>query len=154
MLAHPEGGWYKETYRAKGVIPKASLPGFRGDRSYSTAIYFLLTNENFSAFHRIKSDEMWHFYDGDGLVIHEIQPTGMYVQHQLGLNIHEVQEPQLVVKGGSWFASEVVKGGSWCFVGCTVAPGFCFEDFEMATRMPLCEQFPEHEPLIARLTRS
>lgn len=153
MLQHPEGGWYKETYRAKGVIPQAVLQGFDGDRNYSTGIYFLLTKENFSAFHRIKSDEMWHFYDGDGLTVHEIQANGFYINHQLGLDLEGVEEPQLVVKGKSWFASEVKEEGSWCLVGCTVAPGFDFRDFELADRAPLVEKFPAHKELILRLTR-
>ena len=83
MLKHPEGGWYKETYRARGVISSEELPKHGGARNYSTGIYFLLTEENFSAFHRIKSDEMWHFYDGDGLTIHEIQQNGNYINHSL-----------------------------------------------------------------------
>lgn len=154
MLKHPEGGWYKETYRAKGVIPHAALEEHDGDRNYSTGIYFLLTKENFSAFHRIKSDEMWHFYDGDGLTIHEIQTDGSYVNHQLGLDLEGVEEPQLVVKGNSWFASEVSEGGSWCLVGCTVAPGFDFKDFEMAQRITLMKNYPTLEKVILRLTRT
>ncbi|MCF8459560.1 MAG: cupin domain-containing protein [Flavobacteriales bacterium] len=154
MLKHPEGGWYKETYRSTGVIPEAELKGIDGPRSYSTGIYFLLTKENFSAFHRINSDEMWHFYDGDGLTIHEIQPNGRYQKHQLGLDLEGVEEPQLVVKGRSWFASEVTEGGSWCLVGCTVSPGFDFRDFEMAARLPLSEEYSDQTELISRLTRS
>ena len=154
MLKHPEGGWYKETYRAKGIIPHAALHEHDGDRNYSTAIYFLLTQENFSAFHRIKSDEMWHFYDGDGLTIHEIQRDGSYLNHQLGLDLEGEEEPQLVVKGNSWFASEVTENGRWCLVGCTVAPGFDFEDFEMAGRLSLSKEYPNHIGLISRLTRT
>ena len=154
MLKHPEGGWYKETYRARGVISAEELPKHGGARNYSTGIYFLLTEENFSAFHRIKSDEMWHFYDGDGLTVHEIRINGSYIKHELGLDIEGVEEPQLVVKAKSWFASEVKEGGSWCLVGCTVAPGFEFDDFEMPTRGALLEQYKEHSELITRLTRT
>lgn len=154
MLKHPEGGWYKETYRAKGIISGSELEGFGGDRSYSTAIYFLLTNGNPSVFHRIKADEAWHFYDGDGILIHELDEAGRYTEHRLGLNLEEGEEPQLVIKGKSWFASEVVKENGWCLVGCTVAPGFDFEDFEMAERRILIEQYPEHSELISRLTNS
>ena len=153
MLKHPEGGWYKETYRASGSIPASELKDVGGDRNYSTAIYFLLTADNFSAFHRIKSDEMWHFYDGDGLTIHEINESGSYTKHQLGLDLEGVEEPQLVVKGKSWFASEIKEGGAWCLVGCTVSPGFDFEDFEMPRRSVLVEQYPEQTDLITRLTR-
>ncbi|MFT4544540.1 MAG: putative cupin superfamily sugar epimerase [Bacteroidia bacterium] len=154
MLRHPEGGWYKETYRAKGSIPSSELENIDGDRNYSTAIYFLLTEDNFSAFHRIKSDEMWHFYDGDGLSIHEISETGSYIKHQLGLDLEGIEEPQLVVKCNSWFATEVKEGGSWCLVGCTVSPGFDFEDFEMPRRKLLLEQYPDHSDVITKLTRA
>lgn len=153
MLKHPEGGWYKETYRSVGMIPKSELDGFQGDRNYSTAIYFLLTKENFSGFHRIKSDEMWHFYDGDGLTVHEIRLDGIYLKHHLGLDLNGVEEPQLVVRGNSWFASEVTDGGSWCLVGCTVAPGFDFRDFELASRNELEKEFPSHQAIIKRLCR-
>ena len=154
MLKHPEGGWYKETYRSNGVISAEELPKHGGVRNYSTGIYFLLTEENFSAFHRIKSDEMWHFYDGDGLTIHEIQENGNYINHSLGLDLNGVEEPQLVVKGGSWFASQVADEGSWCLVGCTVAPGFDFEDFEMPTRAELIELYPEMKAVITIFTRT
>ena len=154
MLKHPEGGWYKETYRSKGVIAGEHLDEYEGDRNYSTAIYFLLTSDNFSAFHRIKSDEMWHFYDGDGLTVHEIQTNGTYVKHELGLDIEGVEEPQLVIQANSWFASEVKEGGSWCLVGCTVAPGFDFKDFEMPDRATLLNGYPEFAPLLTRLTRT
>jgi predicted cupin superfamily sugar epimerase len=96
LQPHPEGGWYKETYRSKGSIPENALAEFNGERSYSTGIYFLLTKENFSAFHRIKSEEMWHFYDGDGLIVHEITTDGNYIKHQLGLYIQNGGQPQLV----------------------------------------------------------
>lgn len=152
MQPHPEGGWYKETYRSDGVIERPI--GFSGDRSYSTGIYFLLTKENFSAFHRIRSDEMWHFYDGDGLIIHELKTNGNYTKHQLGLNIEEGQQPQLVICTNSWFASEVIEDGSWCLVGCTVSPGFDFQDFELAQSQLLSSEYPGHAELIDRLSRS
>jgi predicted cupin superfamily sugar epimerase len=154
MQPHPEGGWYKETYRSSNSIPESALNGFQGHRSYSTGIYFLLTKENFSAFHRIKSDEMWHFYDGDGLVIHEVTEKGTYIEHKLGLNIEEGEQPQLVIQANSWFASEVKPSGEWCLVGCTVSPGFDFQDFELAERKSLVKEFPDHDELITRLTRT
>lgn len=153
MQPHPEGGWYKETYRSEGAIPSSVLAGFDGDRSYATGIYFLLTKENFSAFHRIKSDEMWHFYDGDGLTVHEIKPDNEYVEHKLGLELENGEKPQLVIKAKSWFASEVKQGGSWCLVGCTVSPGFHFQDFELAERDELISEYPDHSTIITRLTR-
>lgn len=153
MQPHPEGGWYKETYRSEGAIPSSVLNGFDGGRSFATGIYFLLTSENFSAFHRIKSDEMWHFYDGDGLTIHEVSPSGEYVNHKLGLDLEKGEQPQVVVSANSWFASEVKQGGRWCLVGCTVSPGFDFEDFELAERDKLISEYPDHSTIITRLTR-
>lgn len=154
LQPHPEGGWYKETYRSDGSIPSSELQDFDGDRSFATGIYFLLTRENFSAFHRIKSDEMWHFYDGDGLVVHEIQPDGHYIEHKLGLDLENGEQPQLAIAANSWFASEVKQVGSWCLVGCTVSPGFDFRDFELAERESLLSELPNHEQLISRLTRT
>ena len=154
MQPHPEGGWYKETYRSQGSIPSSLIGEFDGDRSFSTGIYFLLTKANFSAFHRIKSDEMWHFYDGDGLIVHEINPNGDYIKHQLGLDLENGERPQLVISANSWFASEVKTGGNWCLVGCTVSPGFDFQDFELAEGSELVAHFPKHGQLIDRLTRS
>jgi hypothetical protein len=153
LQPHPEGGWFKETYRSVGSIPSEVIGGSEGDRNFSTGIYFLLTKENFSAFHCIKSDEMWHFYDGDGLVVHELKPDGTYVCHKLGLDLARGEQPQLVIEAHSWFASEVRHGGHWCLVGCTVSPGFDFRDFEMAKNAVLLEQYPEHITLIERLTR-
>ncbi|MFM1876237.1 MAG: hypothetical protein RL266_1974 [Bacteroidota bacterium] len=154
MQPHPEGGWFKETYRSLASIPNGTMPDFEGERSLATGIYFLLTQDNFSAFHRIKSDEMWHFYVGDGLVIHEIKPDGSYEEHRLGLNLDKGERPQLVIAANSWFASEVANGGTWCLVGCTVSPGFDFQDFELADRERLKAMFPVHIDIIHRLTRS
>lgn len=153
MLPHPEGGWYKETYRSELSISKECLGVFDGDRSSATGIYFLLTKENFSAFHRIKSDEMWHFYAGDGLVIHEISNSGNYTEHKLGLELDNGEHPQLVIAANSWFASEVQPDGNWCLVGCTVSPGFDFRDFELAERKSLIQEYPSQKDLINRLTR-
>lgn len=153
MQPHPEGGWYKETYRSEGTISSAELKDFNGDRSFSTGIYFLLTADNFSAFHRIKSDEMWHFYEGDGLRIHEIATNGSYTEHRLGLDLENGERPQLTIAANSWFASEVAEGKSWCLVGCTVSPGFDFQDFEMAERSLLASEFPQHTQVINRLCR-
>lgn len=154
MTPHPEGGWYKETYRSDGTIPQQSLDGdFDGPRNFSTGIYFLLTADVFSAFHRIRSDEMWHFYAGDGLVIHEIAPDGTYTSHRLGPDHSEGEVFQLVIPAGSWFASEVRAGGEYGLVGCTVAPGFDFRDFEMAKRDDLTSRFPQHSSVIGRLCR-
>lgn len=97
---------------------------------------------------------MWHFYDGDGLTVHEIQTDGYYIEHKLGLELENGEQPQLVVSANSWFASEVKQGGSWCLVGCTVSPGFDFQDFELAERDELISEYPDHSTIITRLTRS
>lgn len=150
---HPEGGFYRQTYKAEMVLPQAVLPGFSGDRAASTAIYFLLEGENFSAFHRLRSDEIWHFYAGGGLAVHVFAEDGGYSQRLLGRDVEAGEELQAVVKAGCWFASEVRDRRSWAVVGCTVAPGFEFEDFEMARREELARRYPQHRELIRRLTR-
>ncbi len=154
LLPHPEGGFYKEVYRSKKVIAKDALPdNFSGNRNYCTSIYFLLTSENFSAFHRIKQDEIWHFYGGSSLSVHVIDEDGNYAEHKVGMNFSAGEQPQLVVPAGCWFASSVAKKDSYAFVGCTVAPGFDFDDFELAARSELTEEYPQHSSIIHRLTR-
>ena len=152
LLPHPEGGYYKESYRSPGSIPGSCLPGFAGDRSFSTAIYFLLEQGDFSAFHRIKSDECWHFYEGGTLLIHVLQ-NGGYACNKLGKEISKGEVLQFVVPAGAWFASEPADGISFALVGCTVAPAFDFGDFEMAKKESLVQEFPEHTSLINRLCR-
>lgn len=153
LQPHPEGGFFKETYRSAGLIPSQSLPGFDGERSYSTAIYFLLEQGNFSAFHRIKSDECWHFYEGGSLLIHVIDNKGNYSCIRLGKKMDEGEVFQFVVPAGYWFASEPTAETEFVLVGCTVAPGFDFADFEMANEKNLSEEYPQHAPLIHRLCR-
>ena len=154
LQPHPEGGYYKETYRSAGSIAAASLPKeFGGDRSYSTAIYFLLQQGDFSGFHRIKSDECWHFYEGGSLLIHVLHQNGEYTCIRLGRNLHEGELFQYVVPAGAWFASEPAASSFFALVGCTVAPGFDFADFEMAKAENLLREFPEHVSIIRRLCR-
>jgi uncharacterized protein len=154
LKAHPEGGYFRQTYKADLVLAKASLPaGFTGDRAASTTIYFLLEGENFSAFHRLRSDEVWHFYAGDPLVVHVIEPEGDYSRIALGRDLEAGQVLQGVVRAGSWFASHMADWKSFAVVGCTVAPGFEFEDFEMGKREELEARYPQHGGLIQRLTR-
>jgi hypothetical protein len=154
LQPHPEGGFYKETYRSAGVIPAQCLSSaFSGDRSYATAIYFMLQQGDFSAFHRIKSDECWHFYEGGTLLIHVIDPRGHYQCVRLGKKITEGEAYQFIVPAGAWFASEPAPGSLFALVGCTVAPGFDFADFEMAKAAILAEEFPQHRLLIERLCR-
>lgn len=140
---HPEGGAFKETYRSPVSL---SIEGFEGSRSISTAIYFLIGGEDYSAFHRIKSDELWHFYQGSPLVIVEISPEGIISETELGSGLNF----QYAVKAGNWFAS--YSKGEVSLVGCTVSPGFDFSDFELAEYKHLAKQYPEHEEIIKKLT--
>ena len=152
---HPEGGWYRETYRAAEVLPAQGLPTrFGGDRVFSTAIYFLLGKGEFSALHRIKSDELWHFYSGTTLTIHVISPSGKYQQIKLGSGLDDGETFQAPVPAGFWFGAEVTGIGEYSLVGCTVAPGFDFDDFEMGKPDKLLADFPAHERIIKKLTRA
>jgi predicted cupin superfamily sugar epimerase len=153
MARHPEGGWFAESYRAAGTIPAGALPEqFTGPRSFCTAIHFLLEQGDFSGLHRLQSDEMWHFYTGDPLAVHVIAPDGGYRRILLGNSPERGECFQAVVPAGCWFGAE--PSGSYTLVGCTVAPGFDFADFEMAGRAGLTACHPQHAALIARLTRS
>lgn len=154
LKPHPEGGYFKETYRSDGEISKDQLgKAFTGKRNYSTCIYFLLTSENFSAFHKINQDEIWHFYDGAPIQLHIISKNGSYSKHSIGNDIKNGELPQYIVEAGDWFAAEVEDENSFTFLGCTVAPGFDFEDFELASQDQLMRQFPNHSEIIKRLTR-
>ncbi|MBK6826626.1 MAG: cupin domain-containing protein [Chitinophagaceae bacterium] len=154
LQPHPEGGWYAQSYRSTESIPAAALPErFTGDRLFSTAIYFLLEQGNFSAFHRIKSDECWHFYQGDPLEVFIIGTDRQLTIVTLGQDSSRGQLFQYVVPANCWFASRPAKESKFCFVGCTVAPGFDFADFELATAEMLCNLYPRHKSLIQELCR-
>lgn len=149
---HPEGGYYKRTYTAKTLLYKESLGGvFDGNRVISSAIYFLLTEGSFSAFHRIKSDELWHFYNGVALNIHVLHPNGNYELRKLGSSISNGESFQLTIEAGCWFASVPDEPDGFSFVGCTVSPGFDFVDFELAKYESLAEIYPDQAELISRL---
>lgn len=150
---HPEGGFFRETYRASEKIPHGSLPKrFKGDRSYSTAIYFLLPVGNFSALHRIPADESWHFYLGGPMTVVQISPEGKVEKIVLGQDILKGQKVQHVVPAGYWFGAYPNPGSEYSFVGCTVAPGFDFADFELGNRAELLKQFPQAKDAITQLT--
>jgi uncharacterized protein len=157
---HPEGGWYRLAYRADLLLPKQSLgEQFKGFRAASTAIYFLLERDDFSAFHRLQSDELWHHYAGDPVLIHVIDPDSNCSQIKLGSDPEAGQTFQAAVKAGCWFASHLEDAvhdkqeDAFALVGCTVAPGFDFEDFELAKRDELGQIYPQHKKLIDRFTR-
>ena len=150
---HPEGGYYRQTYKSELLIPRGSLPDHSGPRAASTAIYFLIEGKNFSAFHRLRSDEMWHFYAGSPLLVHVIDRVGSYSSFLLGNDPDAGQLFQAVVPAGHWFGSHVADWTSWTLVGCTVAPGFDFADFELARREQMVAEYPQHRQRIERLTR-
>ena len=155
LQPHPEGGYFRETYRSSGIINgERSEASFTGSRNYSTCIYFLLTSESFSAFHRIKQDEIWHFYEGSPIELHTISDDGKHDVVFIGSDLENGHTPQFVVPAGDWFAARVSGENSYALVGCTVAPGFDFDDFELARRDDLVSNYPEHEDTIKAFTRS
>ncbi len=126
LIPHPEGGFYKETYRSKEVTQTS-----RGERPVSTGIFYLLSKGQKSRLHRIKSDEMWHFYGGDSLVVFEKNDDGTTKETILGTNLSLGQKVQYTVAAGVWFGAYLPEGSEFAFVGCTVSPGFDFQDFEL-----------------------
>jgi predicted cupin superfamily sugar epimerase len=151
---HIEGGYYKENYRSQLSIPRTNLPdSFKGNRSASTSIYFLLEKNNFSALHRIAADELWHFYAGDCLLIYEFSKEGAMVMHRLGNNADKGETFQVIIRAGNWFGAILDNGGEYALTGCTVAPGFDFSDFELAQRSLLLDQYPRYAEIISLLTR-
>ncbi len=147
LLPHPEGGFYKETYRCG-----QSLQTPTGDRNVSTAIYYLLENKDKSHFHRIKSDELWFFHQGQPLEIVSIQ-EGKLKTILLGNNFNNGEVPQAIIPANCWFASHIQEGKGFALVSCTVAPGFDFTDFEMAKRENLIQRFPHLQEVIEKFTR-
>jgi hypothetical protein len=155
MQKHPEGGWFKECYRSEEMIKAAALPlRFREDHCFATAIYFLLEQEEFSAFHRINQDETWHHYAGAPVRLHLISPVGDYSTRIVGSDPQADIFPQYTVRAGWLFAAEVEGNGPYTLAGCTVAPGFLFSDFEMPGRAELLAAYPQHEAAVVRLSRS
>ena len=152
--AHPEGGFFKETYRCHQRMDVTVGGDVTSDqRSVSTGIYFLLEKNNFSAFHKIQSDEMWHFYAGQALEVLTLNAHGELGCTRLGSDLLGGEVHQHVVPANTWFASRVAVGGSFSLVGCTVAPGFDFADFCLADRAMLVAAFPQHSQTITELTR-
>jgi uncharacterized protein len=153
MQPHPEGGHFMESYRSYEQISGMHIPArYKGKRAFSTGIYFLVEKDNFSALHKLQSDEMWHFYTGNPLTVYSISPEGELTEMILGPDPEKGHVFQAVVPMGHWFGSRVNEG-DFALVGCTVAPGFDFSDFELAKRAELLKLFPEHEQLILSLTR-
>ena len=152
LTPHPEGGYYRETYKSdlcfNAMDENASFPG---RRSTGAAIYFLLEGRDISRMHRIKADELWHFYEGAPLTVHVIHPDGTLEEIRLGSDIARGETFQALVKAGCWFGASLAGDGH-ALVGCTTHPGFEFEDFEMAEQDDLLSKWPEHEAVIRKLT--
>ena len=154
LKPHPEGGYFREVYRSEGIIPQLSLPlRYNGGRSYSTAIYYLLESGDFSSLHRLDSDEQWFHLDGSVLTIHSFDADGKYRKHLIGKDIEQGESLYAVVSHGCWFGAAVGKPNSFALVGCIVAPGFDFEDFELAKRDELVSKYPQYKEIIQKLTR-
>ena len=154
LQPHPEGGFYKEVYRSEGTIEASCLPPpFDGQRNYCTAIYYLLQKGDFSAFHRIKSDELWHFYAGGTMLLHLLDAATGYQCLSLGNTPANGAPFQALMPAGVWFAAEPAAGTEFTLAGCTVSPGFDFRDFELANKENLALRFPEQRELIGRLCR-
>lgn len=153
MEAHPEGGYFKEIYRAPDIISSDCLADkYNTDRNYSTSIYFLLKGDQVSKFHRLTSDEIWHFYTGSSLTIHLLEADGKYEQLLVGQDFEKGYRFQQVVPADTWFGATVDDPDSFTLVGCTVAPGFDFQDFELADQADLLSQYPKYSDIIKKLT--
>jgi uncharacterized protein len=154
LIRHPEGGYYRETYRSiLRVNSNAESADFPNQRSFSTAIYYLLCDDDFSALHRIKSEEIWHFYRGSTVIVYTIDQQGVLTQNRLGHAIENGEYYQLVVKAGCWFGAMLREPNSYGLVGCTVSPGFDFRDFELANKDEMIKAYPNHRTVIERLIK-
>ncbi|PIR26356.1 MAG: hypothetical protein COX62_06605 [Deltaproteobacteria bacterium CG_4_10_14_0_2_um_filter_43_8] len=148
-----EGGFYRETYRAKSSIPVNVLPQHNGARTYSTCIYYLLTPSEFSALHRLPQDEIFHFYLGDPVNMIQIDDAGTLKEITLGHHLENGQSVQVLAPGNVWQGTRLNAGGKWALLGTTVAPGFEFADFEVLSRSELLRQFPQHKEKALPYTR-
>lgn len=145
LKSHPEGGFYAETYRSSESIPGK-------DRQLLTSIYFLITGNSVSRFHRIQSDECWYFHEGSPLLVHSILENGEHQITELGLDLTQNEVPFHVVPARTIFGSHLKNDTGYAFVSCAVAPGFDFADFELFTAQELTGFYPEHQSIIDKLT--
>ena len=149
LIKHPEGGYYKENYRSDIYFKNSQ----NNKRSLATSIYYLLEGNDFSSFHKIKSDEIWHFYYGSNIIVHVIGKNSNLSSIIIGNKIQSGNEKiQMVIEKDSWFAAEVDDKSLYSLVGCTVIPGFEFDDFELAKKEELVQKYPMYENIIRRLT--
>ncbi len=155
LAKHPEGGFFAPAFRASEQIGRDGLPDrFAGNRAIVSSIYYLLEKGQFSTFHRLKSVEIWNFFEGDPLTIYILDPHGALIEKRLGRNVDSGESFQVAIEPGSWFAAEHCGPGEFTLVGCVVAPGFEYEDMEIAGRAHLHARYPQHAEIIERLTRA
>jgi uncharacterized protein len=147
---HPEGGYFFRTYESGKFV---DLPEYNGSRHTCTAIYYLLVRDEFSSFHRLKSDELWHFYTGSSLTLYIIETDGRLNEVILGPDIDNRETFQAVVKSGSWFAASVNDHNSYSLIGCTVSPGFDYRDWELGEMETFIKMYPQHKSIIEKYTR-
>lgn len=150
LSKHPEGGYFAESYKSNKII---RLSGYDGGRSTCTAIYYLLTGKQFSSFHIMKSDEIWHFYSGSTMRLYIIDSKGKLTKAFLGPNISKGEMFQLTIRSGCWFAASVNEKKSYSLVGCTVSPGFDYKDWKIGNRKRLAELYPQHTHIIEKYTK-
>mgnify|MGYP002783683803 CR=1 FL=1 len=152
LLPHPEGGFYREIFRSKEQVTQAALPErYKGDRNFLTSIYFLLRSEDISAFHRIKSDELWYYHAGSMVEIYLLNEKGLETV-KLGPDIENGEVFQAIVPKETWFAAKVKEQNTFTLVSCAVAPGFDFADFELAKKDELLKLFPEEKEIVERMS--
>jgi uncharacterized protein len=149
-----EGGYFCETYRSRERVPAAALPRrYQARRPFATAIYYLLTAGSFSALHRLRSDEVFHFYAGDPVEMLLLGQKSAGQNVILGGDLKNGQRPQVIVPRGVWQGARLARGGEWALLGTTVAPGFEYADFELGMRGALSKRYPRYAALITALTR-
>ncbi|MFF2448228.1 cupin domain-containing protein [Neobacillus sp. NPDC058068] len=152
LVPHPEGGYYKSTFSSwEQISDKELTVNFEGQRKLYTSIYFLLTSDNVSHFHRLKSDELWYYHAGSSLTVHVIHDNGEYEEIKLGMNLEAGEVPQALVPKNSIFGSSVLENDTCSLVGCMVSPGFEFQDFELFTQDDLLSKYPQHKDIIMKL---
>ena len=151
LRKHPEGGYFVETYRSERVV---NLPDYDGSRHSCTAIYYLLEGDQFTSFHTIRSDEVWHFYAGSTLSLHIVRSDGSLIEARLGAAFDKGETFQRAIKSGSWFAASINNPNSYSLVGCTVSPGFDYRDWTLGDVEMLTKMYPQHRSFIKKYTNS
>ena len=155
LKIHPkEGGYFVETYRSDETIPGGALPKpYRKVRAYATAIYYFITPESFSTIHRLKSDEIFHFYIGDPVEMLQLWRDGSGKMITLGSDLLKGMRPQVIVPRGVWQGGRLLLGGKFALLGATVSPGFELVDYEVGQRNLLVKSYPNFKDLIIALTK-